>query len=147
MEHLLNKAEIAYFYELLYKYEHESHAGYQDKKVIAEVSGDITLDDNHKNDENLTNIQGNVIQFTPYHKNKCWAILYHVRNAFAHGNLKSKDKFFLIKDYSDKNKRERCNMLALVEKEKFYKLIRVMNDTRKIPSNKKKDKSSKKRKK
>ena len=133
MEHELNKEEIAYFYELLYKYEHESHAGYQDDKVIEKIGGEINLDDNYKKGCNISTEKKNVLQFTPYRKNKCWAILYHTWNAFAHGNIQSvdDDKYFLIKDYSDKSKRQVCNMHALIEKEKFYRLIKTINETRK----------------
>ena len=53
MEHKLSKDEIAYFYELLYKYEYDSHGGYQDKKVKSLICDDLVLDDNHKDGENI----------------------------------------------------------------------------------------------
>lgn len=132
MGHKLSKDEIAYFYELLYKYEHESHAGYQDAKVMEKIGADIALDDNHREVDNIANAIRNTLQFTPYRNNKCWAILRHVRNAMAHGNIQSVDgdTSFLIQDYSDHSKRQVCNMLALIEKDKFYKLIEAVNETR-----------------
>lgn len=140
MDHKLSKDEIAYFYEFLYKYEHESHAGYQDGKVEAIIGESLSIDDNHKNGDNISIIIGNTLQFTPYKNNKCWAILHHVRNAFAHGNIQSVDngKCFLILDYSDKSKRGKCNMLAKIEKDKFYDLVSVIEGTRKKPQKQKK---------
>lgn len=149
MEHKLSKDEIAYFYELLYKYEYDSHGGYQDKKVKSLICGDLVLDDNHKDGENICSKKKNILQFTPFGKTNCWAILNHTRNAFAHGNIQSVDgdTSFLIQDYSDKSKRQICNMLALVEKDKFYKLIEVINDTRKKTIKRNKTTKSKKTKK
>ena len=83
----LTKDEIEYFYRLLYKYEHESHAGYKVNKVLEIVGNEVTLDDQHEYGDNITNIKQDCLQFSPYRKNKCWAILFHVRNAFAHGNI------------------------------------------------------------
>lgn len=147
MEHRLNKDEIAYLYELLYEYEHESHAGYQDDKVIEKIGNDISLDSNHEIGDNIATAKKNVLQFTPYRNNKCWAILYHLRNALAHGNIQSvdDDKYFLIKDYSDRSKRKVRNMLTLIEKDKFYSLIKAISDTRKNAKvRKKKSKKAKK---
>ena len=137
MTHNLSKEEIAYFYELLYKYEHESHAGYQDKEVEAKMGSDVLLDDNHQLGNNISTPIENTLQFTPYRNIKCWAILYHVRNALAHGNIQSvdNDKYFLIRDFSDKSKRQVCNMLAKIEKKKLYELINAIEDTRKNPRN------------
>ena len=136
MGHGLTHNEIAYFYELLYKYEHETHAGYKDEEVVKRLEHDLILDDNYERNCNITGTIENSLKFTPYYNNKCWAILYHVRNAFAHGNIKSVDgdKYFLIQDYSDKGKRQKCNMLAKIEKNRFYMLIDIINTTRKLNS-------------
>ncbi len=146
MTHNLSKEEIAYFYELLYKYEHESHAGYQDKEVEAKMGSDVLLDDNHQLGNNISTPIENTLQFTPYRNIKCWAILYHVRNALAHGNIQSvdNDKYFLIRDFSDKSKRQVCNMLAKIEKKKLYELINAIEDTRKNPRKNNKSKKVKK---
>ena len=45
MTHNLSKDEIEFFYNILYKYEHESHVGYQDKEVEAKMGSDVILDD------------------------------------------------------------------------------------------------------
>lgn len=132
-DHKLTKEEICSFYELLYKYEHESHAGYKDEEVVKKLKNDLIFDDNYEPKGNIIGEVENTLKFSPYRNNKCWAILYHVRNAFAHGNIKSveNDKYFLIQDYSDKSKRLKCNMLAKIEKEKFFDLIDIINATRK----------------
>lgn len=131
MELNLSNKEIAYFYDLLYRYEHESHAGYNDDEMIKKV--DVIIDDKYNQNDNIACEKINTIKFSPYYNNKCWGILYHVRNALAHGNIESvtEDNCFLIKDYSDKRKRQKCNMLAKIEKEKFYQLIKAIETTRK----------------
>lgn len=136
MEHKLNKDEIAYFYELLYKFEHGSRAGYQDDILDAMIGKDDILDDNHQKKDNISIATENTIHFTPYYNNKCWGILYHVRNAIAHGNIKSvdEDRYFLIQDFSDRSKRQMRNMYTKIEKDKFYHLINVIEKSRKIPS-------------
>ncbi len=128
----LSEKEVKFFYDLLYKYEHGSHAGYQDGKVLEEIQGVIELDDNYNKECNITRKAINEIKFAPYRNNKCWAIQYHIRNAFAHGNIKSvdNDTAFLIQDFSDKSKREKCNMLCYIEKGNLYTLIRIMEETR-----------------
>ena len=133
MKQTLNKDEIEFFYNLLYKYEHESHAGYQDKKVLKAIGNNIIIDDKHEKNEIISIEKTNCLQFTPYHNCKCWAILYHVRNSFAHGNIQSieKDTTFLIRDYSDKGKRTKCNMLGIVKKSNFYELIDAIEKTKK----------------
>lgn len=93
----------------------------------------MTLDDNYERNGNITDTIENTLKFSPYQNNKCWAILHHVRNAFAHGNIQSvdDDKLFFIQDFSDKSKRQKCNMLTKIEKDKFYKLVDTINLTRK----------------
>ena len=144
MMHKLSKDEIAYFYELLYKYEYDSRAGYQDDKLDTSVDADVSLDDKHQKNDNITVSIDNTLQFTPYYNNKCWAILYHVRNAFAHGNIQSvdNDNSFLIQDFSDKKKRQKCNMLAKIEKTKFYDLIKAIESAKKSPLHEKVNKKS-----
>lgn len=148
MRQTLNKDEIEYFYNLLFKYEHEpSYAGYQDARVLDAIGSKIEIDDNHEDDENIINEKNNCIQ---YHRRryKCRAILRHVRNAFAHGNIQSvdNDSAFLIKDYDDPQGRTKCNMLAKAKKDYLYELIDVMESTRKKSSKKviKKQKKTKK---
>lgn len=138
MTHNLSKDEIEFFYNLLYKYEHESHAGFQDKEVEKLICSKVALDDKHKDSENITIEKKNCLQF-PYRKYRCRSILNHVRNAFAHGNIQSieNDSAFLIQDYSDRN-RTTCNMLGIINKKDFYELIYTMEKTRKkVKKNKK----------
>ena len=132
MKQSLNKEEIFFFYNLVFKYEHESHAGYQDDKVVEEIGSEVVFDYNHRNGECITKEMDNVLKFTLYHNNLCWAILYHIRNSFAHGNLQSvdNDTFFLIKDFSDKSVRKKCNMLGKIEKNKLYRLIDIIEQKR-----------------
>jgi hypothetical protein len=132
MTHNLNKDEIEFFYKILYKYEHESHAGYQDKEVEKMIGSKVTLDDVHKDSENITTEKKNCLQF-PHRQNKCITILNHIRNAFAHGNIQSieNNTEFLIQDYSDKKVRSKCNMLGIINKKDFYELMDAMEKTRK----------------
>jgi hypothetical protein len=141
MTHNLSKDEIEFFYNILYKYEHESHAGYQDKEVEDLVGSKVTLDDNHTDAENITSEKKNCLQF-PNRQSKCIAILYHIRNAFAHGNIMSieNNTEFLIQDYSDKKVRSKCNMLGIINKKDFYELIDVMEKTRKKSKKEQKNK-------
>ena len=134
----LSSDEILYFYDLLLKYEHESYTGYQEKKVLEKFEGKIGFDDQHTKQENITQETDDCFRFTPFAHNKCAAILYHVRNSFAHGNLQSidNDTKFLIKDYSDTKKRQKCNMLGIISKELFYELVDFMNKTRKVEKTK-----------
>lgn len=139
MTHNLSKKEIEFFYNILYKYEHESLAGYQDKEVEKLIGSKVTLDDKHKDGENITTEKKNCLQF-PYRKYKCRSILNHVRNAFAHGNIQSieNDSAFLIQDYSDGRNKTTCNMLGIINKKDFYELIDTMEKTRKKVNNSKK---------
>ncbi len=144
METTLNEAEIKFFYDILYNIEHEKPIGYNDRKVEKRIGEEVKMDNKHSEDENLTTPQLNVFQYSPRYWNKCSGLLGHPRNAFAHGNIDSvEDNKFLIKDFSDKSKRSKCNMLALIEKTKFYNLIEAMKDTRNVEKAKKKE--SKKR--
>ena len=144
MNHNLNKEEKAYLYELLYKFEYGSRAGYQDDKLDTMIA-DVAINDNYKKKDNIAAAPDNSLHFTPYYNNKCWAILYHVRNAFAHGNIESvdNDKMFLIKDYSDRKNRQVCNMYAKIEKEKFYRLINAIEKSKEISSKKRQKNNSK----
>lgn len=145
MKTSLTEPEIAYFYNLLFDFEHVKPIGYTDCKVEKEIGEKIILDNEHDKDENITNPILNRIQFAPYYWNKCSGILGHLRNAFAHGNITSvdNDKNYLIKDFSDKSKRHKCNMLAYVDKNRFHNLINVMLKTRDIDKAKKKAKARK----
>lgn len=138
MTHHLSKNEIEFFYNILYKYEHESLAGYQDKEVEKLIGSKVTLDDKHKDGENITTEKKNCIQL-PYRKYRCRSILNHVRNAFAHGNIYSieNDSAFLIRDYCDGRNRTTCNMLGIINKKNFYELINAMEKTRKVTKKKK----------
>lgn len=131
-KHNLSKDEIEFFYKILYKYEHESLAGYQDKEVEKMIGSKVAFDDKHKDGENITTEKKNCLQF-PFRKYICRSILNHVRNAFAHGNIQSieNDSAFLIQDYSDGKKRSTCNMLGIINKKDLYELIDVMEKTRK----------------
>lgn len=97
----------------------------------------MTLDDQHKDGENITVKKENCLQF-PQRKYICRSILNHVRNAFAHGNIQSieNDTVFLIQDYSDGRNRTTCNMLGIINKQYFYELIDAMEKTRKKTSKK-----------
>lgn len=132
MEQTLNKEEIEFFYQLLYRYERESHAGYQDETVLGLIGSKIEIDDMHNDKENISTEKDNCLQF-PHRRFKCLTILYHIRNAFAHGNIESIENgsTFLIKDFSDKSKRSKCNMLGKIDKNLFYELIGIMESTRK----------------
>lgn len=134
----LSPKEILYFYDLLLRYEYESYTGYQDKEVFKKVGGKIIFDDKHVQGENITQETDECFRFVPFGQTICGAILYHIRNSFAHGNLQSieNDTKFLIKDYSDKKKRRKCNMLGKISKIELYALVDIMNKTRK-KSNKK----------
>ena len=132
MTHNLSKDEIEFFYNILYKYEYESLAGYQDKEVEKMIGSKVALDDNHTDVENITTEKKNCLQF-PKRQSECKAILNHIRNAFAHGNIVSieNNTEFLIQDYSDKKVRSKCNMLGIINKKDFYELIDAMEKTRK----------------
>lgn len=132
MNQTLTESEILFFYNLLFKYEHESKAGYKDDEVEEQMGDMVQLDANYKDGDNITDEQMNCLKFSPYRKNKCWAILRHIRNAFAHGNIQSVegDTAFLIKDYSDRSKRSKCNMLAKIDKQIFYNLISTIEEVR-----------------
>ena len=137
MKQNLSNEEIVFFYNLLFRYEHETLAGYKDDDVMRVIGSKIVIDDNHTDDEILSYVKDNCIQYA-YRKNKCRAILRHIRNAFAHGNIQSTEKYsvFIMKDYDDPSKRKKCNMLAKVNKGYFYELIDAMESTRKKPSQK-----------
>lgn len=127
----LNESEILYFYDFLYEYEHGILKGYNEKKFLKKVANLVGIDDQHEKGGNITTSIDNCLQFSPYGQTKCMGILYHVRNAFAHGNLYSinNDSEFLILDYSDKKKRLKCNMLGKIEKQRFYDMISAMKST------------------
>ncbi len=129
----LTKKEIVYFYNLLYEYEHRPSSKYDNKKVKKAMEGKIVINDSFPKNANITEMNLNVLNFTPYSNSMCLGILYHIRNSFAHGNLTSVDdgKAFLIKDFSDKQKRSKCNMLGYIAKEKLYELIDTIRKTSK----------------
>ena len=131
----LSDKEILFFYNLLYDYEHdESHAGYKPNDFLEELGHLVNVNDNYDKKANITKFEENTMDFTPYNNNICWAILFHIRNSIAHGNLysSSDDKSFLIFDYSDREKRSRCSMSGMVEKTKLYKLLDIIKKTRKL---------------
>lgn len=131
----LSDEEILYFYNILYEYEHDAtHGGYRQDVFLQKLDKLVLLNDQYEKKANITVLNENDMEFTPYNANVCWAILYHIRNSIAHGNLysTSDDRFFLIYDYSDKEKRTKCSMSGLVEKEKLYQMIQIIKDTRKL---------------
>ena len=104
----LSDKEKLYFYDILYKYEHDvSHAGYRPEVFLEKLADLVSINDNYVKGTNITMEESNALHFTPYNNNVCWAILYHVRNSMDHGNLYSTIdmKSFIIFDYSDREKR------------------------------------------
>lgn len=131
----ISDEEILYFYNFLYEYEHDgSHAGYKPALFLQELGNLVIVNDNYDKKANINKLEQNNLHFTPYNKNLCWAIMYHIRNSIAHGNLYSTcdGQSFLIFDYSDKEKRSRCTMSGKVEKTKLYKLLSLIQKTRKL---------------
>lgn len=130
----LRDEEILYFYNILYEYEHDiTHGGYNPDAFRRELNDLVIVNDQYEKTANISLLKQNDLEFTPYNNNICWAILWHIRNSMAHGNLYSTndDKNFLIFDYSDREKRTKCSMSGLVEKDKLIKLIEIINKTRK----------------
>ena len=130
----LSDEEILYFYNILYEYEHDaSHGGYKQEDFLKKLDNLVHLNDQYGRNANITILNENDLEFTPYNNNICWAILYHIRNSIAHGNLYSTndDNSFLILDYWDKEKRTKCSMSGLIEKDKLYQMIQLIKNTRK----------------
>lgn len=131
----LSDEEILYFYRLLHDYEHGYLKGYNEKKFLKLINPIVKTDDHYPRgtNTNITIVKDNLLSFTPYGRTQCKGILYHIRNSFAHGNLYSvsNGSKFLIQDYSDRTKRQKCNMLGLIDKEKFYSMIVAMKSTKK----------------
>lgn len=137
----LNDKEIIYFYNLLVEYEQTSiFTGLQERPFLNAIEGIVTIDDHYDRYDrsvNITEATKNCFKFTQYGSNVCHGILHHVRNSFAHANLYSTDddKSFLIQDFCDKKIRSKCNMLAYIDKQTFYKVIQSIKDTRRKRNN------------
>ena len=140
----LNENEIVYFYQLLDQFEHRKPSTYNNKQVKNALKGKIDIDVNYSCDSNIKGEELNKMKFVPYNGSMCLGSLSHIRNSFAHGNLYSVDggKAFFIKDFSDKCKRSKCNMLGYIEKDKLYELIDIIKKHTKPNKRNKKQKTN-----
>ncbi|MBQ4483410.1 MAG: hypothetical protein II934_00155 [Prevotella sp.] len=123
----LEDGELSFFYKILYQYESDSHhKGYDLRYLSKELRSMI----------NLKGKQTNIT--TPKTKNTLFYtgntviadFLRHVRNAFAHCNIGSSKNSLTFSFYDEYQ--GKCTMDGSMDKAIFYRLIKEINNTRKL---------------
>lgn len=123
----LEKEDLSFFYDILYRYEKEDkHNGYDYRLVDKKLKNKITLLHNQKSIS------------TPKTKNTILysggpiipALLRHVRNAFAHCNIRSTEGGLTYSFYDEYQ--GNCTMSGTMDKAIFHGLIKEIQKIRKI---------------
>jgi len=132
MAHNLPRAEIWHMYNLLYKYEH-SLKNVNDKSQIVIVdlfrfltTNDIYTNTLNRSNENEARVHRGYFLYRQANSNdKSYRLIYHLRNAFAHGfvELNKRTKRISFKDGERKIKGE-------IPKELLIPLLTILQTAR-----------------
>lgn len=88
-------------------------------KIVAKVKGQIEEDIKENTIHQVIKLpegkdKNNEKRYTYY------SLITHLRNSFAHANIKKQDNYYVFKDYNDKGE---ITMIAKIKNNKFFRYI------------------------
>ena len=88
-------------------------------KIVAKVKGQIKEDIKENTIHQVIKLpegkdKNNEKRYTYY------SLITHLRNSFAHANIKKQDNYYVFKDYNDKGE---ITMIAKIKNNKFFRYI------------------------
>ena len=123
-KHRIKDEELPFFYNILYRYEAEERKGLNYQFVEKELRSVVNLQYKQKD------VSGPISPNTIRYSGGCVSVdlLRHVRNAFAHGNIRSDDSKNIYSFYDEWH--GQCNMKGIMNKDVFRKLINAIFETK-----------------
>lgn len=131
----LSEKEISYFYNLLFRYEQEycqNPNGFDIRRADVFIKNNhITLVYNNKKKKSFVikdHNKTNTIMFKHTKNSVPMSLIYHVRNAFAHGQIIDKGTNYVL--YDIYGKKDNYTMYGVIRKELLQNLINLLEDNK-----------------